>query len=273
VNDLQSRLGTLAASYRSADPFPHIVIDDLLDAGELAALVHELQTFDSDEWINYVHINEKKRGFNKYEQLPPRLKALVAELNSDKFLKVVTQITGIEGLQADMSLEGGGLHESRQGGFLNIHADYISHPHKPNWRRRVNIIIYLNEGWKEEWGGHLELWDADMKHAVQKIAPIFNRCVIFNTDAKSYHGHPEPITCPADVSRRSLALYYFTEEAQEVELRSTTYQPRPQDAGNKRWLMALDNKLINIYTKLKRKNGMNDKLISKLLKFISKNKK
>ncbi|MDR3681832.1 MAG: 2OG-Fe(II) oxygenase [Flavipsychrobacter sp.] len=270
---LGNKLNDLNASYIFASPYPHIVIDNFLIDNHLKALVQEMQTFNSDEWINYVHINEKKRGFNKYDQLPPRLKLLIDELNAESFLKVVEKITGINDLRADFSLEGGGLHESRQGGFLNVHADYISHPHKPTWRRRVNIIIYLNEGWQDEWGGHLELWDKDMKNPEQKITPVFNRCVIFNTDATSYHGHPEPMTCPPETTRRSVALYYFTEENAPVKLRSTTYQPRPQDKSNKRWLMAIDNMLINIYTKLKRKNGMNDKLVSRILKIISKNKK
>jgi hypothetical protein len=47
----------------------------------------------------------------------------------------------------------------------------------------MNVIIYLNRDWREDYNGSLELWSRDMKHAVQRIAPRWNRCVIFNTDA------------------------------------------------------------------------------------------
>src|SRR3546814_10871992 len=64
--------------------------------------------------------------------------------------------------------------------------------------------------WEPAFGGDLELWDAGMKHRVRAVAPVFNRCVVFNTDSDSYHGHPDPLTCPEDRSRRSIALYYYT---------------------------------------------------------------
>jgi hypothetical protein len=33
---------------------------------------------------------------------------------------------------------------------------------------------------------------------------------IFATTENSYHGHPEPLTCPDDRVRRSIAMYYYT---------------------------------------------------------------
>ena len=91
----------------------------------------------------------------------------------------------------------------------------------------------------------------------------------FNTDASSYHGHPEPLNCPAEVARRSIALYYFTEEAAPLKVRSTNYQARPQDK-NKKWLIELDNSMLNAYTTIKRKLGINDKAISAILRLFSK---
>jgi hypothetical protein len=42
---------------------------------------------------------------------------------------------------------------------------------------------------------------------------------MFSTTDYSYHGHPDPLSCPPDRSRRSLALYYYTNgrPAEEVE--------------------------------------------------------
>jgi len=264
-----SQLSALNKKYVNAPPFPHIVIDNFLDENLLNGILNDFLSFNANDWINYAHINEKKRGFNKFQELPPSIKAFISEFNSYKFCKFLSSLTGIENLLPDEKLEGGGLHESRKGGFLNIHADFISHPHRLMWRRRVNILVYLNKDWNEQWGGHLEFWGKDMNQCAQKIAPLFNRCVVFNTDARSYHGHPEPLNCPAEVARRSIALYYFTEEAAPLKVRSTNYQARPQDKS-KKWLIELDNSMLNAYTTIKRKLGINDKAISAILRLFSK---
>ena len=265
------RLTDLHASYVRAEPFPHIVIEDFLDASRLDAVVDDVRNFSADGWINYAHINERKRGFNKFDEFPANVQALVAELNSPPVVAFLSALTGIPGLLADDKLEGGGLHESRRGGFLNIHADFVSHPHRHHWRRRVNLLIYLNKSRDPEWGGQLELWDRGMTQCMRKISPVFNRCVVFNTDATSYHGHPGPMTCPPEEGRRSIALYYFTEESAPLKIRSTSYQARPQDAGRK-WLIQLDNAMIRAYTILKRSLGANDKIVSAILKLFSRGK-
>ena len=101
------------------------------------------------------------------------------------------------------------MHEIKSGGLLKVHTDFSKHPTN-NFDRRVNVLIYLNSDWKEEYGGHIEFWDSKMKMAVNKILPIFNRVVIFSTTDYSNHGHPEPLSCPVNLSRKSLALYYFS---------------------------------------------------------------
>jgi hypothetical protein len=126
---------------------------------------------------------------------------------------------------------GGGYHETARGGKLGIHADFRINP-QLHLHRRINVIIYLNEHWEESYGGNLELWSRDMTVKCKEIAPLFNRCVIFNTDAESYHGHPDPLTTPDGVFRRSIALYYYTasrEIYKEVPNTSTIYHARPAD--------------------------------------------
>jgi len=226
---------------------------------------------ETDGWINYTHYNEKKRGLNKLDLLPETIKATINELNSPGFLQWLSTITGIKNLQKDDGLEGGGIHQSTRGGFLNIHADFTVHPHHRNWQRRVNVLVYLNKDWKEEWGGKLELWDRKMKNCEEKVLPVFNRCVIFNTDADSYHGHPEPMQSPEGTFRRSIALYYYTVEENPFR-RATYYQARPGDGSNK-LLVRLDNALVSLYTNIKGKLGANDKIISGILKFFSGGKK
>ena len=117
----------------------------------------------------------------------------------------------------DPHLSGGGLHEIKKGGILKVHTDFNKHP-KNNLDRRVNVLIYLNKNWKKEYNGCLELWDKEMIKCKQKIIPNFNKMVIFSTTDFSNHGHPEPLKCPKNKSRKSLALYYFSNGRPQEEI-------------------------------------------------------
>ena len=208
----KAQVPALEAAYAGGKEFPHIVLDDFLDGNILAEALASFPPIRDDAWIHYIHYNEKKGGLNKREYIPEVLRHVIDELNSPLFVNWLTQVTGIEGLMADPGMEGGGLHQIERGGYLNIHADFTAHPHHRMWRRRVNVLVYLNPDWKEEYGGQLELWTKDVDRCFEKVLPLFNRCVIFNTDSDSFHGHPDPLTCPPDRTRKSIALYYFTEE-------------------------------------------------------------
>ena len=259
----------LASTYRSGNPYAHIVIDNLLD-DEIARMIDkDFPTVGDEGWIHYLHYNEKKHGLNKMDALPESIQEVIKFFNSSKMVKWLEELTGIQNLIADTDMEGGGLHQSQNGGFLNVHADFTVHPHKRNWQRRVNLLLYLNDNWKEEYGGALELWSRDMKTCVQKIQPIFNRGVIFNTDADSYHGFPDPIQCPQSVTRKSIALYYFTEEAHIPQKRSTNYRARPND-GIKGLFIFLDKKAVALYSQLKGWLGINDDFVSNILRKLGK---
>jgi Rps23 Pro-64 3,4-dihydroxylase Tpa1-like proline 4-hydroxylase len=154
-------------------------------------------------------------------------------------LQFLEKLTGIEGLIPDPYFTGGGLHETKSGGFLGVHSDFRLNK-KLNIERRLNVIIYLNEDWKEEYGGNLELWDVDMKTCLKKVLPIYNRCVIFNTDKDSNHGHPEPLTTPEHITRRSIALYYYTAGTMVIDpaqRNKTHYKPRPKDRFSLKYYM------------------------------------
>lgn len=272
LEKLTNRLPELNGYYQKANPYPHIVIENFLQPEILEACIHEFDTLnETDGWINYVHFNEKKRGLNKLELLPKSIQKTIHELSTPEFLQFLSKLTGIQNLQKDDHLEGGGIHQSTRGGYLNIHADFTVHPHHRHWQRRINLLVYLNKGWEESWGGKLELWDKEMKGCVEKILPIFNKCVIFNTDPDSYHGHPEPMTCPEGQFRRSIALYYYTIEKNPLK-RATHYVARPEDKSQE-WRVKLDNRMLATYTWMKGLLGANDKVVSSVLRFFSGKKK
>lgn len=263
---------TEAEAYQAAEPYPHARFDHFLEDWAAKRAMEAFPQVGDEGWIHYLHVNEKKHGLNKMDRIPAFLQEVIRELNSETFVQNLSRLTGIPDLIPDPSLEGGGLHQSRRGGFLNIHADFTVHPHKRNWRRRVNVLVYLNEDWKEEYGGELELWSRDMQSCVRKISPVFNRCVIFNTDEDSYHGLPEPIQCPEHMTRKSIALYYFTEETEAPRRRATNYRARPGD-GFRAVFIYLDKQLVNIYTTLKGWLGINDDFVSRVLSMFSRKRK
>ncbi len=269
IRSWQEKLEQLKSEYQVESPFPHIALDDFLTEEVAQKALDAFPGLGDEGWINYVHVNEKKHGLNKIGLLPEFIQQLIAEFNRPEFVSFLSELTGIPNLQPDESMEGGGLHQSPRNGFLNVHADFTVHPHKRNWKRRVNLLLYLNKDWQPEYNGDLELWARDMSRCERKIAPIFNRVVIFNTDDDSYHGLPEPIQCPEGETRKSIALYYFTIEEKAPRLRSTHYRSRPGD-GWRSILIYADRQLIAAYTQVKRRLGLNDDFASKVLGFFNR---
>jgi hypothetical protein len=268
-----ARLPEFGRRYRENRPFPSIVIDDFLPEAVARQVLAEFPGPDETSWIQYKHFNENKLGKSDRREFPPYIGRVIDVLNSPAFVSFLSRLTGIDGLLADPMLEGGGLHQTESGGFLNIHADFTMHHYHTNWRRRVNLILYLNEGWQDAWGGALELWDRDMSACAQRIPPVFNRVAIFNTDETSFHGYPAPITCPEEVTRKSLALYYFTvEEDRSYVPRATNYQPRPDDGLMRRALIWADKRALDLYSRAKIRFGISDDFASRVLGRLGRRK-
>lgn len=268
------RLPVLTPQYRSARPFPHIFLEDVLRPDKALQAAREFPAPESTSWTHYKHVNENKLGKNDRDHFPPLLGQIVDTFNSPAFVQWLSQLTGIEGLMSDPLLEGGGLHQTEPGGFLNVHADFTMHHYHKRWRRRINMILYMNERWEDDWGGAIELWDGDMLACVEKVPPYLNHALVFNTNENSYHGYPDPIQCPNGVQRRSIALYYYTAEADSsYSMKSTNYKSRPDDNAVTRIKIWLDKVALDIYSRLKARFGWSDELASNILRKLSRNKK
>ncbi len=264
LDRLVADLPRSAAAYAAADPFPHTVVDDVLTPEAFGAAVAEFPGTDDPFWRGYLHVNE-----TKYSNTVPGLVGgdpagrRGRAVRSASSCATSSELTGIDGLMADWSMDGGGLHQTLRGGHLNIHADFTTHHEHENWARRVNILLYLNEEWPAEWGGQLELWDAAMTACRDRVTPRGNRMLVFTTSVDSFHGHPDPLTCPPGEARRSLALYYFTEEEAAVR-RSTNYRARPGD-GAKGVAIWADRQALAAYDRAKRRLGLRDETVQRLL--------
>jgi hypothetical protein len=205
-----------AAGYQSASPFPHAVIDDFLPR-EIAERILDLypgEDFAGFEKPDYKNHQVKKLARvqeSAFAGIDPELRNILHDFNSMVFLDFLEKVTGIPGLIGDPSFSGGAFHQILPGGKLDVHADF-NIDQRRRLRRRINVLLYLNKDWKDEYAGHLELWSRDMSRREHSIAPIFNRCVIFNTGTDTYHGHPHPLACPRGMTRKSLAFYYYASD-------------------------------------------------------------
>lgn len=230
----------LTQAYQAASPFPHIVIDDFLPPALLDKI---LQGFAAGELINsdmsFDRPQERLKSSYQPDTLNDDLRQLFYSFNSRPFIRIVENITGIKGLIPDPYFLGAGIHEIKQGGHLSMHADF-NHHLPMNLERRINVLIYLNKDWRRHYGGSLELWDAAMTRCEHDIVPVFNRCVIFNTTSNSQHGNPQPIAHPDQVSRKSIALYYYTSTWDSTKRAHTTqFQVRPGSADKRDWQVKL----------------------------------
>jgi hypothetical protein len=222
-------------AYATANPFPYGYFDNFFNETELNEVLREFPDLKKKADIKFNDPNQIKLASKGEYRFGEKTKEFMHFLNSQPFLEFLSTLTGIENLIPDPFFDGGGCHEIQPGGMLKIHADFNKHP-KTRLDRRLNVLIYLNQDWKEEYGGHFELWDKDMKESKAKILPLFNRMALFSTTSDSYHGHPNPLTCPPDRSRKSIALYYYTngrpgeEQVEEsVQDHNTIFKYRKED--------------------------------------------
>lgn len=233
-----SELGKrFSAQYAAATPYPHIVLDDFLPSAIAEGM---LAAFPARKIAGDVVYQDKTFEYNKRQIQPDECDTFVRRFfglfNSAPVLDFLSALTGISGLLPDPYFEGGGFHEILNGGRLGLHADFRINA-RLKLQRRLNLLIYLNKGWQDAYGGHFEMWDKRVKQRAHRIAPLFNRCVIFNTDRDSWHGHPEPLNTPAHVTRKSIALYYYSASQkiyEEVPRHGTVFVKRPTDVFSPR---------------------------------------
>jgi len=240
----------LHASYTGAQPYPHVCLDNFFDAGLVSQIAAEFPGLGVEGDIHFSDPNQVKLASRGEYRFGTVTRDFVHFLNSQPFLDFLSVLTGIGQLIPDPYFVGGGFHEIRRGGFLKIHADFNKHPDL-RLDRRLNLLLYLNEHWEESYGGYFELWDKEMTQCVKKFLPVFNRMVIFSTTDISYHGHPDPLTCPDDRSRRSLALYYYTNGRPKGEVMSdnritTQFRARKQDGAKMRNYNRLKDFMTNV---------------------------
>ncbi len=214
---------TSVKNYGENPPFDYAIIDNFFKPEVADQLAAEFPDFDSDKWHDYNNAIEVKKTCNNWNVFPPLTYKMFGFLNSDSFLNLLSEtIIPKLPIYSDSGLNGGGWHIHRRGGKLNTHLDYSVHP-KLGKQRKLNIIAYMNPNWQEDWGGALGFWDNKSADApgdlIKSVWSKFNRAVIFDTTQNSWHGLPNPLDCPEDQYRKSLAAYFLTDAPEGVDTR------------------------------------------------------
>lgn len=220
--------GRLArAAYLAAKPWPHVVMHDLLSPVLVAAA-------EAEELPRALALVPHRSHLEVKGESPTvtgrSASALLDAMCTPAFVAFVEELTGIKHLAADPTHIWSGLNASGTGSFQSMHRDFSRHPVTKQWHR-VNVLLYLNSSWPEEYGGDLELWAPDMRACGARIRPTAGTVVVFETNYETLHGVPDPIQCPPDRSRLSLTSYYYSDERQPGRVNEPILRRprRPQD--------------------------------------------
>lgn len=243
----------LSHQFNTNKPIRHVVIDNFL-SNDFVTLLHKSFPSITEMKTHYHGLNENKAEDCNFEKLPIEFTQLHEALSDIFFIKWIEAWTGIKDSCIIEDRLGYGLHQGGNHSFLDIHIDYNIHPIKKLYRK-LNLIIFFNPVWKDDWGGNLELWDSQVKNCIQRIAPVFNRCVCFECSDISYHGYNK-ITVPDNITRKSYYQYYFIPLTEEVVYRDTFFKARPNQAIIKKTLTPLKEHAKNFAKRVLIRLGM-----------------
>lgn len=227
---LEDRIASLQVEFANSLPMKHVVIDRFLDEDVARKAMNSYPPYEQMERIRDSFV-EKRASETRLDRVDPVYRAIFDHLRSPEFISFLEGVTGIANLSAVESMDGAGLHQIRDGGFHNIHADKNRDPIR-GYFHRLSLIVYLNEGWRVGSSGALELWDRDMKNCVKKVDPLFNRCIVFEVHDRAYHGYGR-LQLPPDQTRKSLAMWYLSTNRghdQALAPRGVDFVLRPTDS-------------------------------------------
>lgn len=217
IEKIKQNLDQHKKDWNSKKPFRYLSFENFFFNEKAELINNSYPNIDEGVWDNTTYINQKNKFQKSSFEKDSLFDKVFKELNHPEFLQILSEITGIYDLIEDEELFGGGLHQSITGAFLDVHVDYNIHP-KTKLHRMLNVLVYMNKEWKDEYEGHLELWDMDKNERLERISPNFNRLAMFETNQISYHGHPHPLKSPKGISRKSIATYYYTKSRDEKDI-------------------------------------------------------
>ncbi len=170
-----------------AEPFPYLVVDNLLRPERIAAVVESFPAMSH-------------RGSFPLEAVSCSggFATLMEELQSDELRGLIGERLGMDLRDRPPVVTLRGYTNERDG---HIHTDSES--------KLVTLLLYLNPGWTDS-GGRLRLLynDRNLSPYAAEIAPEAGRCVIFRVTPNCWHGHEV-----FHGVRRSVQLNYVPSDA------------------------------------------------------------
>lgn len=204
------------AEYQSARPYPHAVFDEFLGQPYARDLAQGFPGPAHPGWMRRDYREQSARlgqlQRSGFDGVHAGLRHLLAELSSLAFLDFLSALTGIEGLIGDPHFRGAGPSLTLPGGHLSIHADF-NRDRTRHLARKVTVLYYLGADWQPDWGGALEMWDAECTRCEASYLPILDRLLVMAHGDQHFHGHPQPLTCPQGRYRAALSAYYYVAAA------------------------------------------------------------
>ncbi len=200
-------------------------IDDLFPE-ELANACFELFP-KQDEMRCLKSIREYKYISAQMDKHNPLLEEVLYAFQDERIIKIISEICDIKSLYADESLYAGGLSLMAEDNFLNPHLDNSHDAERERWRV-LNLLYYVTPNWKNENGGHLELWPDGPKKEPLVIESMFNRLAVMATHSTSWHSVNKVVV---NDQRRCISNYYFSDYSlkEDDKFHVTKYRGRPEE--------------------------------------------
>ena len=260
----------LKKQFEENNVIKYIILDHFITGNYARSIAAEHEAVPQEYWLDYSHKNQIKTGITNKSLMGKNSRLLIEELSSSIFLEWLSELTDFKDLIVDPELDRAGLHKIKTNGYLNIHTDEQSHTKHKYWKRRLNLLLYLSPDYEKSWGCNLELWDHKSKRLIESISPEFNRCVIFATDNKSYHGHTSPLNCPENSARRSVAIYYYQKTNKVLAVTPTNYMSLPHYGTKERFSIRINVLFLYIFAVLKRHTRLNDENFKRITSFFNR---
>ena len=238
-------------SWKNSKPFNHLVIDNFLENSLATQVADEFPSINDDFWFYYNNAVEVIIACDMWCKFPKSIYKTIFELTNNKFVDSLSNLVGKQ-VWADYGLNGGGIHSMGNSGKLNPHLDYNIHP-KLGLQRKINLIIYLTKEWDMSWGGAIELWSHDQelnkpKKIEKKVDCLFNRALLFDTTQNSWHGISDELSCPKNISRNSIAIYYVCEPDKNTEDRGKAlFAPTEKQKDDENVQKLIEQRLLGKY--------------------------
>jgi len=241
LGEWTNNLDKLNNEFIDNKPYSYVIIDNFFKDDIANNITSNFPKVDNN-WHKYNNPIEYKFALDNLKNMPPNISDIFNLLSTNNFIDIIKKITNIQTLEYDPYLHGAGLHSHPNNGRLHIHLDYEKHPISGK-ERRLNLIYFTNNDWKEEYNGDLQIWEKNMSSCAKKIYPKFNRAIIFQTNDISWHGLPEKIVCPENISRQTLAYYWVSDL--ETKKKESMYRLKAKFV--KRPFEPIDERMVKLY--------------------------